>query len=70
MIEVRNKRIPLQRCKRPIIYKDALRNAQGISSATCMMRAPTGMEMVDVVCYRYFRVSFYCINLQKVRKYW
>ena len=42
MIEVRNKRIPLQRCKRPIIYKDALRNAQGISSA--MMRAPTGMD--------------------------
>ena len=41
MIDVRRKMLPLERCRRPIIYQDALKQAQAIPYA--MLRAPTGM---------------------------
>ena len=42
MIKVRNHLIPLESCKRPIIYEDALRSVQSMPSA--MMRPPTGTD--------------------------
>lgn len=40
MINVRTSMIPLEQCRRPIIYNEALRNAQ--QNPNAMMRPPTG----------------------------